>query len=83
MCFLKKIKVNELLFVVTSYVLKTLSLDHTKVRNIAPRYGKLMDDGKCIGYTNNELITDRPLDLWLDEIRELKKQFPEKNALTL
>jgi len=59
-------------------VLKTLSLDHTKVRNIAPRYGKLMDDGKCIGYTNNELITDRPLDVWLDEIKELKKQFPEK-----
>ena len=27
-------------------VLKTFSLDHTKVKNIAPRYAKLNEDGK-------------------------------------
>lgn len=59
-------------------VIKTISLDHSKVRNIAPRYGHHKVDGKCIGFTNNELISDRPLDVWLDEIKELKKKFPDK-----
>ncbi|MBT3983809.1 MAG: NAD-dependent dihydropyrimidine dehydrogenase subunit PreA [Bacteriovoracaceae bacterium] len=59
-------------------VIKTLSLDHTKVKNIAPRYGQYKVDGKCIGFTNNELITDRPLSVWLEEIRELKKRYPSK-----
>ena len=59
-------------------VIKTISLDHTKVHNIAPRYGKLFSDGKCIGFTNNELISDRPLEVWLEEIKELKRQFPQK-----
>ena len=59
-------------------VIKTLSLDHSQVRNIAPRYGKHFQSGKCIGFTNNELITDRPIEVWLEEMRELKKQFPTK-----
>ncbi len=59
-------------------VIKTLSLDHTKVRNIAPRYGKHFHQGECIGFTNNELITDRPIDVWVEEIKELKKKFPTK-----
>lgn len=59
-------------------VIKTLSLDHSKVKNIAPRYGHHKVNGKCIGFTNNELITDRPLEVWLEEIKELKKKYPEK-----
>ena len=59
-------------------VIKTLSLNHTKIRNIAPRYGKHNYNGKCIGFTNNELITDRPLNVWLEEIKELKAKFPTK-----
>lgn len=59
-------------------VLKTFSLDHTKIRNIAPRYGKLFDGGKCIGMTNNELISDIPCEDWLQYIRDLKKSYPDK-----
>jgi dihydroorotate dehydrogenase subfamily 1 len=59
-------------------VLKTFSLDHTKVRNIAPRYAKLNEDGKCIGFTNNELISDISCDEWLQYIRDLKKAYPTK-----
>lgn len=59
-------------------VVKTLSLDHTKVKNIAPRYGHYKINGKCIGFTNNELITDRPLEVWLEEIKSLKKKYPQK-----
>ncbi len=59
-------------------VLKTFSLDHTKIKNIAPRYAKLNEDGKCIGFTNNELISDIPCDDWLQFIRDLKKNYPQK-----
>jgi len=59
-------------------VLKTFSLDHTKVRNIAPRYGHHKVDGKCIGFTNNELISDAPLEDWLEWITWLKKEYPDK-----
>ena len=59
-------------------VIKTISLDHTQVRNIAPRYGKHYHQEQCVGFTNNELITDRPIETWLEEIKELKKQFPTK-----
>jgi dihydroorotate dehydrogenase subfamily 1 len=59
-------------------VLKTFSLDHTQVHNIAPRYAKLNEDGKCIGFTNNELISDISCDDWLEYIRDLKKAYPTK-----
>jgi len=59
-------------------VLKTFSLDNTKVRNIAPRYSKLPEDGKFIGFTNNELISDISCDQWLQNIRDLKKSYPDK-----
>ena len=59
-------------------VLKTFSLDHKKVRNIAPRYGHHKVDGKCIGFTNNELISDISLENWLTYIRDLKKAYPDK-----
>lgn len=59
-------------------VLKTFSLDHTKVRNIAPRYAKLNENGQCIGFTNNELISDISCDEWLQYIRDLKKAYPDK-----
>lgn len=59
-------------------VMKTFSLDHSKVRNIAPRYAKLNENGKCIGFTNNELISDISCEDWLQFIRDLKKAYPDK-----
>ena len=60
-------------------VLKTMSLDSTQVRNISPRYGRFKDEnGKCIGFTNNELITDIPFEEWEVMIRDLKKAYPDK-----
>lgn len=60
-------------------VAKTVSLESAKVVNVAPRYGKLRsrDNGEIIGFENIELISDRPIEVWLDEFRELKKQYPE------
>ena len=61
-------------------VIKTISLDSSKVVNTSPRYAKLRDrvSGEVIGFENIELISDRPFAVWLDELRQLKKSYPHK-----
>lgn len=61
-------------------VIKTISLDASKVVNTNPRYAKLRshNNNEVIGFQNIELISDRPFETWLDEIRELKAKYPEK-----
>lgn len=61
-------------------VIKTISLDSSKVVNTAPRYGKLRsrEKNEVIGFENIELISDRPFSTWLDELRQLKKNYPGK-----
>jgi dihydroorotate dehydrogenase subfamily 1 len=61
-------------------VCKTISLDASKVVNTAPRYGKFKsrESGEVVGFQNIELISDRPFDTWLDELRQLKKDYPKK-----
>src|SRR5437868_15353647 len=61
-------------------VIKTISLDASKVINTAPRYGKLRgrESNEVIGFENIELISDRPFETWLDELRQLKKHYPNK-----
>ncbi len=60
-------------------VCKTLSLDSSKVINTVPRYGKLHARGapeEVIGFQNIELISDRPFDVWLDELADCKRDYP-------
>src|SRR5436305_8147039 len=59
-------------------VAKTVSLESAKVVNVVPRYGKLRSrtTGEVIGFENIELISDRPIDVWLDEFRQVKKEYP-------
>ena len=61
-------------------VCKTFSLDASKVINTAPRYAKVRgrESDEVIGFQNIELISDRPFDDWLDELRQLKKNYPNK-----
>ncbi|MBI3182499.1 MAG: NAD-dependent dihydropyrimidine dehydrogenase subunit PreA [Myxococcales bacterium] len=62
-------------------VCKTISLDSSKVINTAPRYGKLKsreDEKVVLGFENIELISDRPFDTWVAELRQLKKDYPKK-----
>ncbi|MBI4822188.1 MAG: NAD-dependent dihydropyrimidine dehydrogenase subunit PreA [Deltaproteobacteria bacterium] len=60
-------------------VAKTISLDSSKVINVAPRYGKhrSRENGEVIGFENIELISDRPFEVWLDEFKQVKKQHPD------
>ncbi len=59
-------------------VAKTVSLESAKVVNVVPRYGKLRANtsGEVIGFENIELISDRPIAVWLEEFRQLKREYP-------
>ena len=59
-------------------VAKTVSLVSSKVVNVVPRYGKLRsrNNGEVIGFENIELISDRPIETWLEEFRQVKKEYP-------
>lgn len=61
-------------------VCKTFSLDASKVINTAPRYAKHRgrEGGEVIGFQNIELISDRPYEDWIDDLKQLKKQYPKK-----
>ena len=61
-------------------VCKTISLDASKVINTNPRYGKLRsrENNEVFGFENIELISDRPFDTWIDELKQLKKSYPKK-----
>ena len=53
------------------------TLNHEPIVNVSSRYGAVDYDGrKVMGLNNIELITDRTLDVNLDEIRLIKKEFP-------
>jgi len=60
-------------------IAKTVSLDASKVVNVTPRYAKLHagDGREVIGWENIELISDRPLSIWIEEFKKCKEQHPE------
>lgn len=59
-------------------VWKTLGFDPHIVNVSGPRYGAVWGaDRQLIGLNNIELITDRPLQVNLDEIKSVKRDFPD------
>ena len=59
-------------------VWKTLGLDPPVV-NVSSRYGAVQWNGQRIAGLNNiELISDRPLKVNLDEIRQVKREWPDR-----
>jgi dihydropyrimidine dehydrogenase (NAD+) subunit PreA len=62
-------------------VWKTLGEDPPVV-NTASRYGAISYKGNRVaGFSNIELITDRPLDLNLQEIKQVKRDWPDRALL--
>jgi dihydropyrimidine dehydrogenase (NAD+) subunit PreA len=61
-------------------VWKTLGEDGPPIVNVnGPRYGALLTpDRRMLGFNNIELITDRPLKTNLDEIRQVKRDWPDR-----
>lgn len=60
-------------------VAKTVSLDSSKVHNVAPRYGKLYSrvTKEIIGFENIELISDRSIEDWLQDFKDIKRECPD------
>lgn len=63
-------------------IAKTVSLDSSKVINVTPRYARLHASAgtpkEVIGWENIELISDRPFDTMLAEMRQLKQEYPDR-----
>jgi dihydroorotate dehydrogenase subfamily 1 len=61
-------------------IAKTISLDASKVINVAPRYARMRVGAKgsetIVGWQNIELISDRPFDTWIKEFKEVKAKYP-------
>jgi dihydroorotate dehydrogenase subfamily 1 len=60
-------------------IAKTISLDASKVINVTPRYAKLhsKDGSEIFGWENIELISDRPIGIWIEEFKKCKDQHPD------
>lgn len=59
-------------------IAKTVSLDASKVVNVAPRYARMRVGKEIVGWENIELISDRPFETWLTEFRQVKDAYPER-----
>ncbi len=61
-------------------VWKTLGMDGPPVVNVnGPRYGAVYGaDRRLLGLNNIELITDRPLEINLREIKQVKRDYPDR-----
>ncbi len=60
-------------------VWKTVGEDPHAVNVYGPRYSALLNgDRRVIGFNNIELISDRPLQVNLDEMRRVKRAFPDR-----
>ncbi len=61
-------------------IAKTISLDASRVVNVAPRYARMRVGTKpnetIVGWQNIELISDRPFDVWIDEFKRVKDKYP-------
>lgn len=63
-------------------VWKTLGEDPPIVNVSGPRYAAIhSNERRVIGFNNIELITDRPLKVNLDEIRQIKRDWPDRALL--
>jgi dihydropyrimidine dehydrogenase (NAD+) subunit PreA len=63
-------------------VWKTLGEDPPIVNVSGPRYGAMHgNDRRVLGFNNIELITDRPLDVNLKEIRQIKRDWPDRAVI--
>ena len=60
-------------------VWKTLGQDPAVVNVNGPRYAvRHSNDRRVVGFNNIELITDRPLQVNLDEMQQIKKDWPDR-----
>ncbi len=60
-------------------VTKTIGLQGAT--NVRPRFAFWKDDDRIMGMTNFELISDKGLDHWVDQIADVKAAFPDRRVV--
>lgn len=61
-------------------IAKTVSLDASKVINVAPRYARMRaaESREVVGWENIELISDRSFQTWEEEFKRVKDKYPDR-----
>lgn len=60
-------------------VLKTLKPDNMNIVDVKPRFNVIRGNhGEIVGFQNIELVSKRPLTIWLKEIEEIKIKYPNR-----
>lgn len=60
-------------------VIKTIKPDEMEIKDVSPRFSILKDrTGAIIGFENFELVSKKNIAYWTNEIRTIKKDYPEK-----
>lgn len=61
-------------------IAKTVCLEADKIINVQPRYARLRSrvSDEIYGWENIELISDRSLEIWIDEFKALKDKYPDR-----
>lgn len=59
-------------------VLKTICLCPETMVDVSPRIYGYRNKSSLIGLKNTELISNRPVEIWVKEINELKNEFPDR-----
>lgn len=65
----------------SSAVMKTVGPVEEPILNVAPRIQTFKRWNRELAMQNIELITDRKLSIWLEELRELKRRYPRKMVI--
>lgn len=59
-------------------IIKTVGPVGEPIANVSPRFASLnVGNRRMFGFENIELISDRPLEVWLEECRRIKDQYPQ------
>jgi dihydropyrimidine dehydrogenase (NAD+) subunit PreA len=59
-------------------ILKTISMTPKRHTQVTPRFGRLVHEGRVIGFTNMEVSSSHTLDWWIETVRQIKEEFPDR-----
>jgi dihydropyrimidine dehydrogenase (NAD+) subunit PreA len=59
-------------------ILKTISMTPKRHTQVTPRFGRLLYEGRVIGFTNMEISSPHTLDWWKETVRKIKEEFPDR-----
>lgn len=60
-------------------IIKTVTTERERIENVSPRFASMNVGARRMhGFQNIELISDRPLEVWLEECRRIKDRFPDR-----